>query len=274
MELVHLRLAEIGLRVAARYGFALAGGYAVQAHGILDRPSEDVDLFTAWERRDDFTAAVDAVVDAYREAGYMVEVTQRFETFARLGVTDPGVPDRSYKVELAANWRALPPVMMDIGPVLHVDDVVAGKMSALFTRAEPRVTSSTSTPPSPPADTPGSGCVSWPKRPTPGSTGASWPTCSPCWSATLTAGSPPTAPTSRTSPRCGNASGSGEWNSSPTGRSPHRHGIAGRNGRQFRVPRPCRRQHCLYLRRDPHQHGAVRPGGHAAIPAVTSRRSG
>jgi len=38
------RLAEIGLRVAARYGFALAGGYAVQVHGILDRPSEDVDL--------------------------------------------------------------------------------------------------------------------------------------------------------------------------------------------------------------------------------------
>ena len=27
---------------------------------------------------------------------------------------------------------------MDVGPVLHVDDVVAGKMSALFTRAEPR----------------------------------------------------------------------------------------------------------------------------------------
>ncbi len=27
---------------------------------------------------------------------------------------------------------------MDIGPVLHVDDVAAGKMSALFTRAEPR----------------------------------------------------------------------------------------------------------------------------------------
>jgi hypothetical protein len=44
---VHLRLAEIGLRVAGRYGFALAGGYAVQVHGILGRPSEDVDLFTA-----------------------------------------------------------------------------------------------------------------------------------------------------------------------------------------------------------------------------------
>jgi hypothetical protein len=74
---VHLRLAEIGLKVAGRYGFALAGGYAVQVHGILDRPSEDVDLFTAWERRDEFAVAVDAVVDAFAAAGYTVEVTQR-----------------------------------------------------------------------------------------------------------------------------------------------------------------------------------------------------
>jgi len=124
--------------VSGRYGFALAGGYAVQAHGILDRPSEDVDLFTAWERRGDFAVAVDAVVDAYRADGYTVEVVQRFETFARLAVTDPAMPDRPYKVELAANWRARPPVTMDVGPVLHIDDVVAGKMSALFTRAEPR----------------------------------------------------------------------------------------------------------------------------------------
>jgi len=27
---------------------------------------------------------------------------------------------------------------MDVGPVLHADDVAAGKMSALYTRAEPR----------------------------------------------------------------------------------------------------------------------------------------
>jgi hypothetical protein len=138
MDLGHQRLAEIGLRVAGRYGFALAGGYAVQAHGILSRPSEDVDLFTAWDRRADFAAAVGAVVDGYRADGYAVEVVQQFETFARLAVTDSATPDRPYKVELAANWRSLPPVMMDIGPVLHIDDVVAGKMSALFTRAEPR----------------------------------------------------------------------------------------------------------------------------------------
>jgi hypothetical protein len=122
-----LKLAEIGLRVASQYGFALAGGYAVQAHGILDRPSEDIDLFTAWERRDEFAAAVDAVVAAYRADDYAVAVTQQFDTFARLAVTDPALPEHPYKVELAANWRALPPVMMDVGPVLHVDDVVAGE---------------------------------------------------------------------------------------------------------------------------------------------------
>ena len=194
MEPTHLRLAEIGLQVAGQYGFALAGGYAVQAHGILHRPSEDVDLFTAWERRADFAAAVDAVVQAYTEYGYTVEITQQFETFARLAVVEPSEPGHSYKVELAANWRALPPVQMDIGPVLHPDDVVAGKMSALYTRAEPR-DSSTSTPRSPQGAIPANACANSPNRPTPASTAESSPTSSPCWTATPTGDSPSTAPT-------------------------------------------------------------------------------
>jgi Nucleotidyl transferase AbiEii toxin, Type IV TA system len=70
--------------------------------------------------------------------GYKVEIVQRLETFARLIVTDPKQPNEPRKVELAANWRAQPPIMMEIGPVLHPDDAIAGKMSALYTRAEPR----------------------------------------------------------------------------------------------------------------------------------------
>ncbi len=45
MDPFHERLARVALDVAASYGFTLAGGYAVQAHGFLDRPSADVDLF-------------------------------------------------------------------------------------------------------------------------------------------------------------------------------------------------------------------------------------
>jgi len=50
----------------------LAGGHAIAAHGILERPSEDVDLFADWQRRADFPAAVDEVIAAYRAEGFDV----------------------------------------------------------------------------------------------------------------------------------------------------------------------------------------------------------
>ncbi|MFF5084067.1 nucleotidyl transferase AbiEii/AbiGii toxin family protein [Actinoplanes sp. NPDC000266] len=115
-EPLHRLLAEIGLRAGGPFGFALAGGHAIAAHGIIDRPSEDVDLFADWQRRADFPTAVD-VVDL------------RLETFA---------PNQQHRVELVANWRAQPPVEMQIGPVLHPDDVMAGKMDALYNRAAAR----------------------------------------------------------------------------------------------------------------------------------------
>jgi hypothetical protein len=37
----------------------------VQAAGFLKRPTEDIDLFTVWERRGDFETAARAIVDAY-----------------------------------------------------------------------------------------------------------------------------------------------------------------------------------------------------------------
>ena len=135
---IHRQLAEIGLRVGARYGLALAGGYAIAAHGILERPSEDVDLFADWQQRNEFPAAVDEVIAAYVAEGLHVTVDLRLDTFARLYVTDPGDPDHAHRVELVANWRAQPPVQMDIGPVLHADDVMAGKMDALYNRAAAR----------------------------------------------------------------------------------------------------------------------------------------
>lgn len=38
MDPFHARLARVALAAAEPYGFALAGGYAVQAHGFLQRP--------------------------------------------------------------------------------------------------------------------------------------------------------------------------------------------------------------------------------------------
>jgi hypothetical protein len=128
----HERLARTGLAAAHRYGFALAGGYAVQAAGLLERPSEDVDLFTAWDRRDEFTTAVAAVVRTYRDDGLAVDIERQYDTFARLTVADGR---RTSKVELGVDWRANEPILMAIGPVLHPDDAVANKMNALYGRA-------------------------------------------------------------------------------------------------------------------------------------------
>ena len=43
---LHRRVATVALRVATRYGFALGGGNALIAHGLITRPTLDVDLFT------------------------------------------------------------------------------------------------------------------------------------------------------------------------------------------------------------------------------------
>jgi len=135
MDPFHERLAHTALTAAGRYGFALAGGYAVQAAGLLQRPSEDVDLFTAWNRRAEFTTAVTAVIRAYRDSGLTVDVDRQYDTFTRLIVTDGQCTS---KVELGVDWRAHEPLIMAIGPVLHPDDAVANKMSALYGRAMAR----------------------------------------------------------------------------------------------------------------------------------------
>ena len=92
MDPFHERLARVALDVAASYGFALAGGYAVQAHGFLDRPSADVDLFAEASAQFDFSQAVDAVIAAYRRDGLEADAEVRSSTFARLSVSSGEEP--------------------------------------------------------------------------------------------------------------------------------------------------------------------------------------
>jgi hypothetical protein len=131
MDQRHAELARIGLAAVGRYGFALAGGYALAAHCLIDRPSEDVDLFTNHLELEEFT---EAITQAYAQAGHAVEVVRRAELFARLlvGGDDP------VRVELAYDWRGNRPALLDIGPVLARDDAVAGKMLALWGRGQTR----------------------------------------------------------------------------------------------------------------------------------------
>jgi hypothetical protein len=141
----HHEVALIALRAAGQHGFALGGGNALIAHGVTDRPTEDVDLFTNHD--DGVAAAAGAVEDALRAAGFTAERQDRAgglaEVFYGMSdglaewiVTAPG--GREMLLQLAYFDRDRAPVVMDVGPVLDLPDVVGGKVCALATRAEPR----------------------------------------------------------------------------------------------------------------------------------------
>ncbi|MFI2430968.1 nucleotidyl transferase AbiEii/AbiGii toxin family protein [Streptomyces sp. NPDC018693] len=141
MDELHRRLIRIGLdALADDFGYALAGGYAVQAHQIVNRVSDDVDLFAPINRATtEMPAATERVIAAYEAAGFSVELAHQNSehTYTRLNVTDP-VSGTQNKVELVAEFLNHPPVPSELGPVLHPDDVAAGKTTALDGRAEVR----------------------------------------------------------------------------------------------------------------------------------------
>jgi hypothetical protein len=144
LDQLHRDIAEIALR-AAGHGFALGGGNALIAHGIISRPTQDVDLFT--DEETGVSEAADAVETALRQAGYEAERTDQAgelaEIFEGMGdglaewlITAPG--GRQLVLQMAYFDRSTRPVTMDVGPVLGIEDVVGGKACALASRAEPR----------------------------------------------------------------------------------------------------------------------------------------
>jgi hypothetical protein len=81
MEPRHEQIARTALAAGARYRLALAGGYAVSAHGMGNRPSGYVDLFTSWQHRGEFAELAAAVVAVLEGAGDTAAGTLRSPTF-------------------------------------------------------------------------------------------------------------------------------------------------------------------------------------------------
>src|SRR5579875_3811060 len=142
---LHRGVAAIALGAARRHGFALGGGTALIAHGIIDRPTEDVDLFT--DREDGVRAAATAVEDALRAAGFEPERQDKTggladifdgmaDGLAEWIITAPG--GRQMMLQMAYFDRDRRPVTMEFGPVLDLADVLGSKVCALASRVEPR----------------------------------------------------------------------------------------------------------------------------------------
>lgn len=117
-------------------GFALAGSGAIREHGIVDRPTRDVDLFTNDLDPAAFESAVDQLTSELRRAGHSVDEVRRAPQFARLQITTES--GQAVDMDLAVDWRELEPVTLSVGPVLSLEDAVGSKVNALYSRAAER----------------------------------------------------------------------------------------------------------------------------------------
>lgn len=121
MEACQAEVAWIALAAISGQGFALAGAGALIAHGLIDRPTQDLDLFSPLD------AGFEATVDSSH--------TVTGADFARLVVTRG---DRSVQIDLGRDWRQHPPIILAVGPVLALDDAVGNKVGAMIGRGLPR----------------------------------------------------------------------------------------------------------------------------------------
>lgn len=129
-------LTRVALDALNGRAFALAGSGAIREHGIVDRATQDIDLFTNNMDAAAFELAINELIHQLRNAGHTVDEVRRAPQFAQLRVTT--IEGHSIDMDLAMDWREREPVVLAVGPVLSLEDATGSKVNALYTRAEAR----------------------------------------------------------------------------------------------------------------------------------------
>jgi hypothetical protein len=137
MDEFHERLAQLRLVAVEQFGFVLAGGYAFHLHQITDRVSNDVDLFTDRFDAELFSHAEQALLDAYQRQGLRATVGLSLDVFRQINVVDPATGAEAV-VDLGFDARDRPPVRLEVGPVLALEDVAVSKVRTLVDRQAAR----------------------------------------------------------------------------------------------------------------------------------------
>lgn len=129
-------------RVAATFfalpesdGFLVAGGAALIAAEVVDRPTDDLDLFRSRSGAD-IPATKDAFIKAAIAHSWAVEVSIDTPEFVRLVIT---AEDEELAVDFGVDADPLlPPTVTFLGPTIDVEDNAGRKILALFGRWMPR----------------------------------------------------------------------------------------------------------------------------------------
>ena len=133
-----IEVAHIVLSATEPYGFALGGGAALIAHGIINRLTKDIDSYTPEFDEEVFIKAREAVVDQLSHAGFSTKISKLMTWFVAIDVFDKNSGD-ILTIDLGQDYRSKNPILIaDLGPVLDVHDVIAGKVRAFWDRGTAR----------------------------------------------------------------------------------------------------------------------------------------
>lgn len=132
---LQIELATLFFSLDESKDFLVAGGAALLASRLIDRPTEDLDLFAAAPTTS-VAAAKDAFMRLAAGLGLEVRVVQDSPTFARIVVGRDG--DETLLDLAIDSPPAVPPTATILGPTLAPKELAGRKLLALFGRAEAR----------------------------------------------------------------------------------------------------------------------------------------
>ncbi|MEU5436450.1 nucleotidyl transferase AbiEii/AbiGii toxin family protein [Streptomyces sp. NPDC020719] len=132
---LHRRLLADVLAIGTPYPLVITGGYAVQAHGLVDRLSQDLDVAT--ENPAPIDEIVRTLTDGLAQCGWGVHRIETGPLSGRLIATDPTTGEEC-EVDVLKEAFWAPPALTEYGPVLSLDDVIGTKVRALAERGAVR----------------------------------------------------------------------------------------------------------------------------------------
>ena len=132
---LQVHVATVFFSLDASRGFLVAGGSALIASNLIDRTTDDLDLF-AGAPVTSVRDAREALVEALQAEGHRVDVLRDAQTFCRMVVRDDA---DEVLVDLAIDSPPISvPTLTVLGPTLAPDELATRKLLALFGRAEAR----------------------------------------------------------------------------------------------------------------------------------------
>jgi len=119
-------------------GFAIGGGVGLQAHGVMNRDSSDIDAYTTKFDPSLFVRVEEEICSLLVASDLEVTLLKTQDVFRGFVVRDPFTGEETV-VDLGYDYRTYPPVVNAIvGPVLDIEDILVGKMRAFVDRRAER----------------------------------------------------------------------------------------------------------------------------------------